>query len=207
MGLIIRPITDDGLVGYDQFGQLVVTKKDGNFETSSFIADVRGKTCIICSHGWEPTSVSMVDQFHWDLVGDYVHESCLDRHTGLIERREFFHALVAARVRFSGLRPIPNEYHGAAMKERPWYVAELLDYPVAFKLGARKRVDHVEVIAQGGLVLAWYGDAEKAFAAEDVTKHFSPASVLLHAWTTEKMREYVKKLAEIGGLNRRKDDE
>lgn len=207
MPLIVRPITNDGLVGYDQFDQLVVTKKDGDFEMSTFIADVRDKTCTICNHGWEPNSISMADQYHWDLVDGYVHETCLNRHTGLVERSEFFRALVAARVRFKGLKPIPNGYHGASMKERPWYVAELLDYPVMFRLGARKRVDHVEVVAQGGVDLAWYGDAEKAFASEDVTKHFTSASVLLHAWTTEKMREYVKKLAEIGGLNKRKDDQ
>jgi len=33
MGLIVRPITDDGLVGYDQFGQLAVTKVEGDSQT------------------------------------------------------------------------------------------------------------------------------------------------------------------------------
>lgn len=199
MAFIVRPLTDDGLVGYDQFGQLAVTRVDRGHETSWFIADVREMVCSICNHGWQPNSVSMADQYRWDLVDGYVHESCLDRHGGLVERAEFRGALIAARVRFSGLKPIENGYHGPSSK-RPWYVAELLDHPVMFKLGSRKRVDHVEVIAQGGTALAWHEEAGKAFEKEDVTKHFTPTSILLHAWNAEKMRAYVRLLAEIGKL-------
>ena len=204
MGLIIRPITDDGLVGYDQFGQLAVTRKDGDFEMSHFIADVRDKTCGICAHGWEPNSVSMADQLEWDLIKSVVHESCYYRHIGLSERADFQRALVSAHVRFKWLKPIENGYHGASMKGRPWYTAELLDHPVMFKLGARKRVDHVEVIAQGGTTIEWHKEAEEAFKTEDTTKHFTPSSVLLHAWTQEKVREYAKRLAEIGKLQVKK---
>jgi len=201
MGLIVRPITDDGLVGYDQFGQLAVTKVEGDSQTSWFIADVRDKTCIICNHGWKPNATSMADQFRWDLVDGFVHNSCLERHSGLVEWAEFRNALVAAGVRFNGLRPVENGYWGPSSK-RPWYVAELLDFPVAFKLGARKRVYHVEVVAQGGTSLSFHAEAEEAFKSEDVTKHFTPSSVLLHAWGFEKMRDYVKRLVEIGKLRK-----
>lgn len=203
---IVRPITDDGLVGYDEYNQLSVTKKEKGCETSWFIADVRDKTCAICAHGWEPNSISMADQFHWDVVEGYVHRTCLDRHRGIIERGEFYNALVAARVRFEGLKTIPNEYHGPSMKERPWYTAELLDYPVMFKLGARKRVDHIEVIPLGDVKLTWCQEAEKAFETENVTKHFRLDSVLLHAYTPHDVRSYIARLAEVGKLNVRKDE-
>jgi len=201
MAHIKRPLTNDGLVGYDSCGNFIATKREGDRETSWGIADVRGMICSICNHGWEPTGPSMADQFRWDLVEGYAHESCFSRFCGLNERREFYGALVSAGVRFRGLRPIENEYWPPSYEsaKKPWYTAELIDHPAMFKLGARKRVDHVEVIAQGGTTFVWAGDAEKAFAAENVTKHFTPTSVLLHAYTLEKMREYVRQLVQIAG--------
>ena len=200
--IIVRPVTDDGMVGYDEFGQFVWSRPDRQWIVSSFIWDVREHTCAICARGWEPTGPSMGDQAPWHMLGEglaaYVHETCLERHTGLVERAEFYRAIVAARLRFRGLAPIANGY---APDARPWYRAELTDHPVRLVLGCRKRVDHVEAIAEGGTKLAWWREAEAAFAAEDVTKAFSERSVLLHAWTAEKTREYIATLAKVGGLS------
>lgn len=201
---IKRPISPDGLVGYDQFGQLAVTKKDGEYETSHFIADVRDKTCALCLHGWELSGPGMDDQMHWQLIDDHVHESCWVRHIGFIERSEFFNAICAARVRFKGLTAIENGYWPKSYRisQKPWYRAELLDHPAAFVLGARKRVDQIEIIPTEG-ELGWYGEAERAFADLRDTKHFTPHSVLLHSYTTEKTREYIKQLSMIAGYTAR----
>lgn len=209
-GLIVRPITDDGLCGYDQHGQLTCGRPDPlgdpNRVEYVFVADVRAMTCIICGHGWESTAKSIEDQTRWDLVATspadgYVHETCFFRHHGLVERQEFWSAIVAARVRFKGLRTLPNGYWPKAYRDsaKPWYEAELLDHPVKLVLGTRKRVDHVELVAQGGVDLSWWEGAKEAFKTEDVTKEFSPRGVLLHAWTREKMREYVRRLVDLGG--------
>lgn len=198
---IKRPISPDGLVGYDQFDQLAVTRMDGEFESSHFIADVREKICPLCLRGWELSGPGMDDQMHWQLIDGHVHESCYVRHVGFIERSEFWGAICDARVRFKGFTAIENGYWPKAYRisGKPWYRAELTEHPAAFILGSRKRVDHIEVVPTEG-ELRWHREAEKFFAGTDVTKHFRPDSVLLHAWTTEKMREYIKQLSQIAGF-------
>ena len=47
VNIIVRPITDDGEVGYDEFDQFTWNRKEGKYTVSSMIADVRGKTCVI----------------------------------------------------------------------------------------------------------------------------------------------------------------
>lgn len=196
--LIVRPITKDGLVGYDEFDQFMICEPDGDARKYWHGWDVRALTCAICARGWEPTGPSIADQVRWDLLDAQVHRSCLERHAGLVERAEYRAALVQARVRFR-LRPVPNAYWSDP-KAKPWYHAELIDHPVRFVLGARKRVDHVEVVAEGGTELAWFERAREAFAAEDVTKWFGPAGVGLHAWSRTKMEDYVRRLVELGDL-------
>ena len=99
------------------------------------------------------------------------------------------------KVRFE-MDTRPNGYWGDRdpYGAKPWYRFKLLDFPVWFIIGSRKRVVHVEAIPNGG-ELSWYKEAEEAFADQDVTKHFNPKSVLLHAWTEAKVKEYVAKLA------------
>jgi hypothetical protein len=88
----------------------------------------------------------------------------------------------------------------------PWYEADLLDYPVTFQVGHRKRVWSVTVRpTDGRTLLSWWKDAEREFVAEDVTKEFSDKSVLLHAWGDTKMAEYVARLAVVGGLQIRRE--
>ena len=224
---IKRPVTDDGMVGFDECGNFMASWIDRiGYTVSTPVCDVREMTCIICNRGWEPNADSMLDQQHWDLLdvstmgrseergvlerkvrqAGMVHATCLSRHFGLVERERFYWALVDARVRFCGLKPIANGYwstpeprRGDAQGLKPWYQAELLDHPAMFVLGRRKRVDHIEVVPQGGTKLAWHAEAERAFAAEDVTKHFGESSVLIHAHTREASLSYVKRLVELGG--------
>ncbi|UJR81447.1 hypothetical protein [Sandaracinus amylolyticus] len=203
---IVRPITDDGRVGYDEFGQLVLTRRDRTGEVSTFIVDVRRHTCAICARGWEATAVSMADQTRWHVLGEglgsYVHESCLVRHKGLVERTAFLSALCAARIRFRGLVPIANEYFRApdSWAAKPWYSAELVDHPVRIDLGWRKRVAEIRLVAEGGVPFSWWEAAEDAFAKDDVTKSFGSALVLLHAWGDDAVRDYLARLATVGGL-------
>lgn len=202
MGLIVKPIIIDGLVGYDQFGQLVHTTKDGKYETSIFIADVREKICRICNHGWLPNSVSMKNQQRWVLINEFVHETCLQRHIGLIERGDFQQALVKACVRFDGLAPIKNGYWPESYQtirvNRPWYTTRLLDHKVTFKFGSHKRVYHVEVLGEKDS-FSWYQDAEKEFKDQNVTKEFTSHSILLHAWNMQNVYTYVERLVKLGG--------
>lgn len=210
---IKRPITDDGLVGFDQFDQLnfATLDKDGDYITYTIIADVRRMTCEICGRGWEPTGPSMGDQMFWQIVNGYVHDTCWARYRGLIEREDFYWAICNASIAFRALVPIPNQYwpDTYSSSKKPWYEAELVHYPAKLILGWRKRVAHIEIVAQGGTKFEWAtfpsvlttSPAEDAFKEENVTKHFHPDSVLLHAWTREKVREYIKKLAEISGFN------
>jgi hypothetical protein len=176
-------------------------RRDGKYQVGTFVHDVRGKTCLICAHGWELTGESFGDQIRWDLVDGHVHESCLVRHSGLIERGMFFDALCDARVRFAGLEPIANGYWPASdpWSHKPWYRAELLDHPAAFVLGRRKRVGHVAVVPTGSGELGWWLEAEARFADDDVTKEFSPKQVMVHAWSNDKVREYIARLAALGG--------
>lgn len=209
---IVRAITSDGLVGYDEFGQLVV-RLDGDDGSSlyRFIRDVREMTCAICSHGWEPLGPSMDDQFVWRLLDETVHRSCHVRHLGLVERSMFSCALVSARVRFQRLALLPNRYWpaGDPWAAKPWYRADLLDHSVSFVLGWRKNVAHIEVRPRAEpessaeeevTPLDWWEAAALAFRDEDVTKGFGPNSIVLHAWGRSRVEEYIERLVELGGL-------
>jgi hypothetical protein len=106
-------------------------------------------------------------------------------------------------VRFSGLVVEPNGYWGQNDpwgKHRPWYSTELLDHPYRFLIGMRKRVWSIELRPQGSTKCGWHEIAKTAFSAEDVTKEFGERGVLIHAWKTTKMVDYIKLLADVGGL-------
>lgn len=201
---IVRPITDDGLVGFDEFNNLVLCKHlgDGNM-SFTLIKDVRRDKCVICDRGWEASGPSMGDQLHWDLTKSHVHRSCSIRHEGLCERKEIWSAIVGARIQFSGLHPIENGYwpKGDPWSAKPWYEAELTGFPVKLVIGTRKRVINIEVRSQGGIKLDWWERAKEMFKDENTTKELSPNVVLIHAWGTEKMRSYVKQIAEIAGYS------
>jgi hypothetical protein len=199
MNDIVRPITEDGNVGFDEYNQLVLRWPLGkdSFEYR-FIKDVRGKRCPICLQAWLPTAASMRDQVQWRLIDEWVHETCLYRHIGFVERQEFFSAIVEAELRFDGLRPIENRYWPKSYEasNKPWYETKLLDYPTILVIGHRKRVTEIELTPVKGSVLIaeWFRDA---FKAEDVTKKFDAQGVRVHAWNDEKVGKYLGVIAEL----------
>lgn len=191
---IVRPVTADGMVGYDGFGQFVLTMLTKHGRVTTHIADVREKTCAICTYGWAPTGLAMEDQHRWGLIDDFVHRSCLVRHMGFVERAEISDAIYAARIRHHGLRVRENGY-SCDEWARPWYYAELIDFPVRLDIGWRKRVISIELRPQGGTELEWWSAAQDVFADESSTKDFGADLVLLHAWGYEKAKDYLKRLA------------
>lgn len=216
MNDIIRPITDDGTVGYDQFNQLLAkTPRENGGVVDSLIQDVRGKTCEICLRGWEPTAKSMIDQHFWREFDSYVHVTCYIRHVALCERSGFYWFLVNARIPFRNFRQIDGRYwRKDDAWYRPWYAADLCDSKaeeavarlsgntVRIEIGWRKRVIAIELIAGGSTHFDWCDAAEKDFTTETVTKDFSPTRILLHAHGSDKAREYIKRLARVGKLAR-----
>lgn len=197
--VLVRPLPGTiGLVGYDQFDQLQVGIRSGESTTYYFIRDLRGKTCAICNHGWEATATALADQALWRMLDEYVHESCLERYSGLQERTLFYRALCGV-VRFEKMRTIENGYWDKSIK--PWYEVYLLDHPARFILGRRKNVDSIELLPMGnGFSDARVLAAAEEFKDENVTKHFNSNSILLHAWSNEKVNDYIKRLATVMGF-------
>lgn len=227
---IVTPLSEDKLFGLDSMGYLTVAKieRDGTRITSWRVADVRGKTCFICNHGWELTGPSVGDQALWDLIKEHVHASCLARHYALIERQDVREAFIVARIRFNGLVVEPNGYSGDP--NRPWYHTDLLDHPVRIRVGWRKRVWEICVTglpcaasapeyerfvaaerlsepkhwrAQRAFPLPWSEGVAKEFTAEDakgITTDFSADQIIIHAWSNDALKDYLKRIAKIGGL-------
>ena len=210
---IKKYITADGMVGYDEFGQLVLTREvrmgSDVCMVSTFIADVRDKICMICDQEWELNGDSMGDQHHWSLIDEFVHETCLARHHGLIERAEYHYAFVEAGVRFHVLKPIPNRYWGPptahVLGNKPWYETTLCDHSIRFTIGPRKRVHEIIIESIDGSILSWERAAEQDFRTENVTKEFGSNKILIHAWGFDKMREYIKRIVLVGGLAAARD--
>jgi hypothetical protein len=196
----LRLLTNDGEVGYDKFNQLIWRRRQSDYIgsdylVSNFIADVRGKTCLICGRGWELTGKSMGDQLFWRLAEENVHQSCMIRYEGLGERERYYAALYGV-TKFRGLKPIENGYwsSGDPWSAKPWYSAELFDHPARIEIGRRKHVDSIEVVPEGGTSLAFWEEAKVRFADEQVTKEFSPGGCLVHSWSSVKTRQYIETL-------------
>lgn len=221
MTIIVRPLTDDGLFGFDQFDQFMLGTKDvdGGMRFH-FVADVRQKVCAICTRGWEPTGPSIGDQARWGLIDEYVHQSCLARHLGFVQRADVFQAVCDAGIRFEKLIPIPNGYWGpedAWGKHMPWYQADLIDHPYQLRIGHRKRVWEIVLLPYGRAqaskrlsgpeaTVSFYAEAKAEFGPEEkegITQTIDKRQVLLHAYGTAKMAEYVSRLAKVGNLNKK----
>lgn len=197
MNNIIQPVTSDGLVGFDEFGQLCAWEQDGEFRRGWHLHDVRQKTCIICGRKWDLTSESLKDQVFLQEKEAWVHQSCHKRYLALSEFYFWYGAVCGARIRYHGLEEIPNEYRGGW--NLPWYRAKLCDRHASLKLGTRKHVYHMEIELSGDPRY----DREKAKAfleREDVTKKEGVGGLYLHAHSKEKAKEYLKAFAEILGL-------
>jgi len=154
---IVRPVTDDGLVGFDEHGRFIHCEVDDDHRIFTLVKDVRRSTCVICGRGWEATSASIGDQTSWLVSNSTVHRSCLIRHEGLREMEEVRRAVVDARIHFHKLVLLPNNYWPKTdpWSAKPWYEIELADHPAKLVVGSRKRVMSIEVYPQGGTKLEW----------------------------------------------------
>lgn len=202
--MIVRPLTADGMFGLDEFGQktLKTIERGGEIEVYTFVADVRDMTCGLCERGWEPTGPSIGDQYHWDLTDSYVHLSCYVRFIGFRQRAAVWRAMVDARLRFGGIKVLPNNYWGPNDpwgKGQPWYQVELTEFPFSFVIGMRKRVWSIDLtpVLKGAVHEGVWRRAEELFRSQDVTKHFGSEGIGLHAWGESKMIEYVGVLASL----------
>lgn len=203
---ILRPITEAGDIGYDQFDQLIVQRQQGEYRVQTISSDLREATCAICLRGWELNAEAWSDHIWNSTYEEHVHESCLVRYRARRDREIFFDHFYKARVRFEGMKPIPNGYHTRGRwAERPWYRVPLIEHPVDFLIGLRKRVVNIEVHPREDATLDWWEVAQNAFAGEDVTKGFSPTRIFVHAWNEEKEREYVRWLVKAGQLQVKRD--
>jgi hypothetical protein len=197
MEVITEPISADGLIGYDRFGQLQLCKPmDGGSRCYTFTTDLRGKKCALCGGEWDFNAESWSDHWYWHRYEERVHESCFVNYLDHKNRDDAFGHLCDARLAFE-IERVPNPYYPRGR----WanlcaYRFELRDYPVSITIGVRKRVTEITATPREG-ELAWSKAAEEVFDTERVTKEFSPRRVLLHAWTREDERDYVCKLAEL----------
>jgi hypothetical protein len=196
---IVKPITPDGLCGYDANGKLWLyeARGDGAF-TGSMIQDPRGQKCPICLQGWVLTSGSMKDQTQWRVGGslEFVHQTCSIRYNGLVERDMWFDALCDAGIRFRGIANIENRYWSEPpWSSRPWYRVSLMNGRT-LRLGYRKRVYSLE-IEPGGDRPYDVAKARELFTNEDVTKEINDEGLLIHAYGDIKAREYIKVFAQI----------
>lgn len=203
---IKTPLTPDGLCGYDKNGQLWVWEKQGESMSGHMIRDPRGETCKVCLHGWVLTSESMKDQYK-DQHDEWMHYSCYIRFLSLKDRDLFDGALIGARIRFDGLHEIPSQYwlNDPLWKKRSWYVTKTVGAPIQIQIGSRKRVYSVEFtpLDDGCFSSTVVDEVEREFRDEDVTKEINRKAVLIHAWTGEKLRDYLKRLSTIFGLDKR----
>lgn len=203
MNEIVKPLTPDGMVGWDSYGQLCFWKVDGNGRKGWLIGDPRGHKCRICQQGWILTAESLEDQSYWDFFGEWVHKSCSIRYSGLKERDMWHRLLIEAEFRFEALRELPNEYwrNDEWYGKKPWYRAKLLDTERTLKLGTRKRVFHMEI--EEGRNPYDQAVAKELLGGETSTKEISGTSLYIHAWSEPKALEYLKAFKEILCLNKK----
>ena len=187
--------------------------------TGRIVKDMRGKTCLICGHGWELTAEAYSDQWHWQIHEDMVHETCMIRYVSLQDYALYWNALRDAGLRFDVPARIPNAYWSPRDRwhARSWYRITLLDSKRTLKVGFRKHVHHLEIERGDGDIDAKL--AIELFKTENVTKglvdldlnspkdwspNMNKDGWYVHAWSNEKAREYMVYFAAVLGLEKKK---
>lgn len=189
MNDIVRPLTEDGMLGYDEHRQLWAFRLDQGMKIGTIVADVREEKCSLCAEGWKTTAESMLDQFCH--LKRWVHRTCFVRYVGYREYGMWCKVFRLTKLRFNKIKEIPNQYGGGW--KAPWYEIEIENTPVTFYVGNRKQVYSIQVRATKGDL----SEMEELFTDEDVTKKFETNNVLLHAWNEDKVADYVKKIADF----------
>lgn len=202
---IIKPLTPDGMCGWDEHNQLWLWEVDGIGKRGTIIGDPRGHKCPMCLQGWVLTVESLKDQNYNREFKEWWHYTCFIRYLTMKDRDLFFGALVDAKIRFSGLEEMPSQYwrNDPIWSKRNWYFTKALDQPIEIIMGSRKRVYNIEFIPTNEAPLKAWQEAAQEFAKEEVTKEFGPKRVLLHAWGGQKLKDYLKRLSTVFGLDKR----
>lgn len=226
MNDILKPVTVDGMAGFDQFNQFYIKWQDREYTCGAHFHDVRDKICCICNRGWELTAKSLRDQTYLDNRAQHAHQSCSIRYAALKEYDFWYGAIIDAHFMFGpddrgpALESIPNGYwpKGDPWGEGcPWYRVRLLKrvdveksengpFGRTLRLGARKRVYHLEIEPGPGeydykLAQELLGN-EKVYGNVDVTRAIREDGLMIHAHGKEKAREYLKKFAQIMGAEK-----
>lgn len=205
MNDIVKHLTPDGMCGWDDRGQLWLWEaEEGGGKCGRIIGDPRGQKCRLCQQGWILTCESLKDQRYDQDNKEWWHYSCYVRYLATKDRDLFCGALVGAHIRFGGFKEIPSGYwrQDPLWSKRSWYIAQASDQPVQITLGSRKRVYNIEFEPTPGTgELLYWKAAEKEFELEKVTKEFSPTRVLLHAWGSDQVKDFLKRLSQAFGLD------
>lgn len=202
---ITKPLTPDGQCGWNKFGALMVFERDGDCINGHEIHDVRESICRICLRGWKLTTESMADQYE-NQYDEYVHMSCYVRYLTLQDRDLFYSALIGGRIRFKALTEMPSQYwlRDKIWSARNWYQTTTLDQPIMITMGKRKKVYSIKFEPlEGAFSNTISESAEMEFTKEDVTKEFGPHVILIHAWNDDKCCDYVRRLSNVFGLDKR----
>jgi hypothetical protein len=198
---IVKPITPDGMCGFDSYGQLWVwwleDPKEPERKTGTIVADVRGKICPICQKGWLNTTDSIRDQTYLQAMSRHVHRSC-EYGSAHVNNFYFWHDLVCDNeTNVKGLKFEETANLYGSKWTGPWYRVKfnhIDDHE--FILGSRKRVYHMEmtnVFDKDELRLL-----EEAFKDQDVTKyHSEEKSFVIHAHGKEDAKKYIKIMVKI----------
>lgn len=135
-------------------------------------------TCPLCG---KPFTIHKQDECLY-IDGKYYHKNCkylLDLNTSIRELEEVFNSIYKD-WRFE---LIPSEYY-AGSNSLPWFKVTTSDGDI--KIGLRKRVTHIEWLSN-------YKPFAENFTDESVTKCFQDDQRFIHAWTNEKVLEYLKR--------------
>lgn len=220
MDCIVEALSADKRLGFDQHQQLWCwTPSSGGGMSGRIVKDMRDKACLICGHGWDLTAESYSDQWHWQIHEEVVHETCMIRYVSLQDYALYWNALRDAGFRWETPARIKNEYWSPRDRwhARPWYRVSLLDSKRTLKLGFRKNVHHLEIERGEGEIDAKL--AIELFRTENVTKglkdldinspkdwtpHMNRDGWYVHAWSNEKVKEYIMYFASVLGLEKKK---
>lgn len=174
------------------------------------IPDVRGKSCFICRRVWgeDPDDLANVTNLDTPASKEewqksrFVHDACYLGHLNLNERSLVQTAIRKARnvsgcrLRYS-IEPIPNEYRGAYNTD--WYLVGFPDSkPKAIlKFGSRKRVWVVELTTKEKFDLQNPPWSLLPFLKDDVTMEIDEKCIMFHAWSEDKVHEYVAGMVRL----------
>lgn len=145
--------------------------------------------------------------------GVYAHGACWIGHLNINEKsviegaigkaREAIQRVIDPTYKISRVRipyeitAIPNEYGRAWNTD--WYSIKLpKSDPVSqIKFGSRKRVWVVELSSEKKLVIPEGHPLDVLYKKEQSTKTMEPKLVMFHAWSEDKVREYVEAMLHL----------